>query len=70
MAEKVGVCDYSYDEDKMRLRVNCLGCLYGASIEDFEDFKKFQRQLEFSRISKMPLVFLMRLGAVNSWGWF
>ena len=29
------VGDYTYDESKMRLRINCLGCLYGASIEDF-----------------------------------
>ena len=39
MAEKtpkVGVCDYTYDEERMKLRVNCLGCLYGASIEDYE----------------------------------
>ena len=31
----MAVGDYTYDEDKMRLRINCLGCLYGASIEDF-----------------------------------
>ncbi len=37
MAEKIGVCDYSYNEDKQQLRVNCLGCLFGASIEDFEE---------------------------------
>ena len=29
------VGDFNYDENKMRLRVNCLGCLYGASLEDF-----------------------------------
>ncbi len=29
------VCGYDYDENEMRIRVNCLGCLYGASIEDF-----------------------------------
>jgi len=29
------VGDYTFDEEKGRLRVNCLGCLYGASIEDY-----------------------------------
>ena len=29
-------CKYEYDEDKLEVRVNCLGCIYGASIEDFE----------------------------------
>ncbi len=29
------VCEYTYDEDNKRIRVNCLGCLYGSSIEDF-----------------------------------
>lgn len=28
--------DYEYDENKMSVRINCLGYLYGASIEDFE----------------------------------
>jgi len=28
--------DYSYDENKMRLRINCLGCIYGASVEDYD----------------------------------
>ncbi len=27
--------DYSYDAERMRLRINCLGCLYGASVEDY-----------------------------------
>ena len=30
----MGVCDYTYDEDKMQVKVNCLGCLYGSSVED------------------------------------
>ncbi|HDD72708.1 MAG TPA: hypothetical protein ENG00_01295, partial [Candidatus Aenigmarchaeota archaeon] len=37
MAEKQDVCGYSYDEKRMRLRINCLGCLYGASIEDYDE---------------------------------
>lgn len=31
------VCSYDYDEDRMQVRVNCLGCLYGSSIEDYPD---------------------------------
>jgi flagellar protein FlaI len=28
--------DSVYDEDKMRIRIDCLGCVYGSSIEDYE----------------------------------
>jgi len=31
------VCNYSYNEDKMQVRINCLGCLYGSSIEDYPE---------------------------------
>ncbi len=31
------VCNYSYDENKMQVRINCMGCLYGSSIEDYPD---------------------------------
>ena len=34
----MAVCDYEYNEDIMRLKINCLGCIYGASIEDFEQW--------------------------------
>jgi len=27
--------DYEYDENEQRLKINCLGCIYGASIEDY-----------------------------------
>jgi len=30
-------CPYDYDEDRMSLRVNCMGSLYGSSIEDFPE---------------------------------
>ncbi|MBI5060750.1 MAG: type II/IV secretion system ATPase subunit, partial [Candidatus Aenigmarchaeota archaeon] len=30
------VCDYQYDEETQRMRVNCLGCVYGSSHEDFD----------------------------------
>ncbi|UCD06919.1 MAG: type II/IV secretion system ATPase subunit [Candidatus Aenigmatarchaeota archaeon] len=57
MAEKLRVCDYSYDEDKMRLRVNCLGCLYGASIEDFEECmaNTIDKILEVKKVSSIIL---------------
>ncbi len=29
------VCEYDYDENTMKIRVKCMGCLYGSSIEDF-----------------------------------
>ena len=28
------VCDYEYDSEKEVMRVNCLNCIYGSSIED------------------------------------
>ena len=31
----MGICDYDYDEDRMKIKVHCAGCLYGSSIEDF-----------------------------------
>lgn len=30
------ICDYEFIRDGRRLKVNCLNCVYGASIEDFE----------------------------------
>lgn len=33
----MAVCDYAYDEDKMKVKINCLGCLYGSSIEDYPE---------------------------------
>jgi len=32
----IAVCDYTYDEEARRLRINCMGCVYGASIEDYD----------------------------------
>ncbi|MHA1286668.1 MAG: ATPase, T2SS/T4P/T4SS family [Candidatus Thorarchaeota archaeon] len=29
------VCEYTYDPETKTIRVNCLGCLFGSSIEDF-----------------------------------
>lgn len=31
------VCGYEYKEDKLQVRVNCMGCLYGSSIEDYPE---------------------------------
>ncbi|RLI98530.1 MAG: hypothetical protein DRO99_00535 [Candidatus Aenigmatarchaeota archaeon] len=31
------VCNYDYDENKMQVRINCLSCIYGSSIEDYPD---------------------------------
>ncbi|RLJ08482.1 MAG: secretion system protein [Candidatus Aenigmatarchaeota archaeon] len=33
----VCTCPYEYDEDKARVRINCLGSIYGSSIEDFPE---------------------------------
>lgn len=57
MAEKIGVCDYAYDEEKMQLRVNCLGCLYGSSIEDFEECmaNTIDKILEIKKVSSIVL---------------
>ncbi len=30
------VCDYTYDDETKTIRVNCLGCIYGSSIENFD----------------------------------
>jgi len=30
-------CPYEYNEEKMQIRINCLGSLYGSSIEDFPE---------------------------------
>ena len=32
----IAVCNYTYDEDSKRIKINCLGCVYGASIEDYD----------------------------------
>lgn len=57
MPEKMRVCDYTYDEDKMRLRVNCLGCLYGSSLEDFEECmaNTIDKILEVKKVSSIIL---------------
>jgi type IV secretory pathway ATPase VirB11/archaellum biosynthesis ATPase len=57
MAERLGVCDYSYNEDKQQLRVNCLGCLFGASLEDFDDCmaRTIDKILEVKKVQSIVL---------------
>ena len=49
--------DYSYDENKMRLRINCLGCIYGASVEDYEQCmaRTIDYILETKKVSSVVL---------------
>ena len=57
MAEKMHVCDYSYDEDTAKLRVNCLGCMFGSSVEDFEECmaNTIDKILEIKKVSSITL---------------
>lgn len=32
----MAVCDYTYDEESRRIKIDCLGCVYGASVEDYD----------------------------------
>lgn len=32
----IAVCDYTYDEEARRVRIDCMGCVYGASVEDYD----------------------------------
>src|SRR4030043_109881 len=51
------VCDYKYDEDNQTIRINCLGCIYGASIEDFDVCmaKVMDRLLEVKKLVRVVL---------------
>jgi flagellar protein FlaI len=53
----MGVCDYEYDEDRMKLRINCIGCLYGSSIEDYEECmaRTIDKILEVKKVSSIVL---------------
>jgi len=33
----IAVCDYTYDEESRRLKIDCIGCVYGASVEDYDN---------------------------------
>jgi type IV secretory pathway ATPase VirB11/archaellum biosynthesis ATPase len=30
----MAVCDYTYDQETQKIRINCIGCIYASSIED------------------------------------
>ncbi|NIQ18238.1 MAG: hypothetical protein GTN37_01200, partial [Candidatus Aenigmarchaeota archaeon] len=32
----MAVCEYTYDEESRRIKIDCLGCVYGASVEDYD----------------------------------
>ncbi|MEM5812242.1 MAG: type II/IV secretion system ATPase subunit [Candidatus Aenigmatarchaeota archaeon] len=53
----MAVCDYEYDEERMKLRVNCIGCLFGASIEDFEECmaRTIDKLLEVKKVNTIVL---------------
>ena len=31
------MADYTYNENSLKVRINCLGQMYGASVEDFDE---------------------------------
>jgi len=49
------VCEYEYNEEKQAIRVNCLNCIYGCSIEDSEVCmaKTVEKLLEVGRASRV-----------------
>ncbi len=53
----MAVCDYEYDQDTGKLRVNCLGCLFGASIEDYDTCmaRTIDKILEVKKVSSIVL---------------
>jgi flagellar protein FlaI len=55
--ESMAVCDYQYDEERMRLRINCMGCMYGSSIEDYDECmaRVIDRILEVKKVASIVL---------------
>lgn len=51
------VCDYSYDDKTQTMRVNCLGCIYGSSVEDSEFCmaRTIQKLFEVKKVSRLIL---------------
>ena len=49
--------EYSYDDNRMRLRINLLGSIYGASIEDYEECmaKAIDYIMETKKVSSLVL---------------
>ncbi len=54
----MAVCDYEYDEDKLKIRINCLGCLFGSSIEDYPRCmsRVIDALLETKKVTSVTLV--------------
>jgi len=51
------VCDYEYDEETQRMRVDCIGCIYGSSIEDFGTCmaKTIDKLIELKKVARIVL---------------
>jgi type IV secretory pathway ATPase VirB11/archaellum biosynthesis ATPase len=51
------VCDYEYDEEAQKMRVNCIGCIYGSSIEDFGTCmsKTIDKLMELKKVVRIVL---------------
>lgn len=51
------VCDYSFDDKTQTMRVNCLGCIYGSSVEDSEFCmaKTIEKLFEVKKVSRIIL---------------
>jgi len=51
------VCEYTYDDKTQTMRVDCLGCIYGSSIEDSEVCmsRTIEKLLEVKKVSRIIL---------------
>jgi type IV secretory pathway ATPase VirB11/archaellum biosynthesis ATPase/intein/homing endonuclease len=50
--------DYQYSEDEMKLKINCLGYIYGASIEDYAECmaRVFDTVMEVKKVAAITLI--------------
>jgi type IV secretory pathway ATPase VirB11/archaellum biosynthesis ATPase/intein/homing endonuclease len=50
--------DYQYNDDEMKLKINCLGYIYGASIEDYAECmaRVFDTVMEVKKVAAITLV--------------
>lgn len=53
----MAVCDYEYDQDTSKLRINCMGCLFGASIEDYDTCmaRTIDKLMEVKKVSTIVM---------------
>ncbi|MEM7819391.1 MAG: type II/IV secretion system ATPase subunit [Candidatus Aenigmatarchaeota archaeon] len=51
------VCDYEYNEETQKIRVDCIGCIYGSSIEDFGTCmaKTIDKLMELRKVVRIVL---------------